>query len=103
VPVLRHGPGGDPVTARRQDTGSLLLAVAAALDGRDRVCASEPGLWFSDDLGEVAEAIDGCHACPAMAACGALADVAHEKYGVWGGQHRDGTVRRRLRLRQAAA
>jgi WhiB family transcriptional regulator, redox-sensing transcriptional regulator len=44
------------------------------------------GIFFSDDLGDIARARDICSACPVMVPCLEGAVARHEPWGVWGGQ-----------------
>ena len=70
------------------------LSLCAALDrlteaGRTPVCAAQPDQW-SADAGAAArrDAAEACSYCPARRPCAAFADVADERFGVWGGTDR---------------
>ena len=55
-------------------------------DARCRSADVPAGLFFSEDLGDIATAKRICAECPVMAAC--LEEAIHneEPWGVWGGQ-----------------
>ena len=65
--------------------------VAGRQDWWDRArCRSDAGdllgLFFSEDLGEIAEAKRICAECPTLEACLEAAMTRREPWGVWGGQ-----------------
>ena len=53
---------------------------------RCRTEAVPSALFFSEDLGEIADAKRICAECPVMAQCLEQAIVNQEPWGVWGGQ-----------------
>lgn len=53
---------------------------------RCRTEAVPSALFFSEDLGEIADAKRICAECPVMASCLEQAIVNQEPFGVWGGQ-----------------
>lgn len=53
---------------------------------RCRTEAVPSTLFFSEHLGEIADAKRVCAACPVMAACLEQAILNQEPWGVWGGQ-----------------
>jgi WhiB family redox-sensing transcriptional regulator len=56
------------------------------LDARCRTEGVASGLFFSEDLGDIAAAKRICAECPVMAACLEQAIANEEPWGVWGGQ-----------------
>ncbi|MEP7021215.1 MAG: WhiB family transcriptional regulator [Pseudonocardiales bacterium] len=63
-------------------------ALTEALVDSPPPCAADPEAWFpTDDLG-VDLAAYHCGRCRAAAECGAYADAAGERAGVWGGRSR---------------
>lgn len=44
------------------------------------------GLFFSEDLSDIAEAKSICASCPVLAPCLNAAESRREPWGVWGGQ-----------------
>ncbi len=57
---------------------------------RDAACAGAgpetARLFFSDDIGEIAEAKRMCATCPVIVECLDTAIARNEQWGVWGGQ-----------------
>lgn len=53
---------------------------------RCRTEAVPSSLFFSEDLGEIADAKRICAECPVMASCLEQAILNEEPFGVWGGQ-----------------
>ena len=72
---------------------------------QDAACARlgvPPGIFFSEDLGDIAQAKRICAECPVLAPCLEAAIERREPWGVWGGQlfrngHLLATKRRRGR------
>lgn len=53
---------------------------------RCRTEAVPTGLFFSEDLGDIARAKAICAECPVLAPCLESALIRREPWGVWGGQ-----------------
>lgn len=67
---------------------SAWRALSAALVEVAQPCAVNPDLWFGTTASEVQAAAEGCGRCPVLLECGAYADAAEERHGVWAGQCR---------------
>jgi len=59
-----------------------------ALAVRSTPCAAAPELWHSRDPSDIAAASAACQTCHAFTPCGAYADAAGERLGVWAGRDR---------------
>ena len=68
----------------------MLLGSVGRVDRRSARCAdgegSLVGLFFSDQLDEIARARGICRECPVMEACLEGALERQEPWGVWGGE-----------------
>jgi hypothetical protein len=62
-------------------------------------CVVDPDAWFEGGPRKLAERAVQCRACPVVRLCGAVADEAEERFGVWGGVDRTD----HQQLRRAAA
>lgn len=77
-PIVRQSPAGERLTR-------ALVDLADA--GRFPPCSGGDE-WLSDDPADRARAAEWCQPCPIIAACGAAADEAREKFGTWAGRDR---------------
>jgi len=74
---------------------SLLHAFAAMGDtGRAVPCSTDPDGFYHDLRVVRALAVPLCRDCPVLTACGAYADAAGERFGVWGGRDRSAAMGR---------
>ncbi|MGI9603725.1 MAG: WhiB family transcriptional regulator [Acidimicrobiales bacterium] len=67
----------------------LKLIETEALWETDALCRTDgvpTGLFFSEDLGDIARAKAVCAECPVLASCLESALERREPWGVWGGQ-----------------
>ncbi|NNE74687.1 MAG: WhiB family transcriptional regulator [Acidimicrobiales bacterium] len=76
-----------------EDNISIAAALAAAGANADwethaacRVEGTPTDVFFSEDLGEIAQAKAICAGCPVLAPCLEGALLRREPFGVWGGQ-----------------
>jgi len=74
----------------------LSVAVQAlVLDHQIVPCGPDPEPWYADTPAGRAEAAAQCTGCPVITLCGAAADGARERWGVWGGVDRQAPRRGR--------
>jgi len=64
------------------DDRQAILQAAACSDGSGALV----DLFFSEELGDIADAKAICARCPVRDACLRAAEARREPYGVWGGQ-----------------
>lgn len=91
-PTERSGERTPP----RPEEADSDAVVAAWLELRDAVrrsptvpCRVDAEAWFAPDSGTRAIAARACAPCPVRGLCGAYADLAGERFGVWGGLDRE--------------
>lgn len=85
-----------PIPAGASGPFLSLLHALADLDDTDRVvpCEVDPDGFYDDRRGVRALAVPLCRDCPVLTACGAYADAAGERFGVWGGRDRSAAMGR---------
>jgi hypothetical protein len=77
------------MTFTAPDALDRLRALAMVLDGRPAPCQEVPADLFFE--GPTAAAAALCASCPAVLQCRDYADAVDARWGVWGGQERDGS------------
>jgi hypothetical protein len=94
----RAGIPNDPPALRPVGPAQLRLQRAVSgllITGRSTACQADPDAWFEGSLADRERAATECAGCPVIVECGAAADDASERDGVWAGRDRSGrTVRR---------
>ena len=79
-------PQSTLTTLTRPSTATTNLTTNWEAKARCRTEAVPSALFFSVDLGEIADAKRVCAECPVMASCLEQAILNQEPFGVWGGQ-----------------
>jgi WhiB family redox-sensing transcriptional regulator len=79
-------PQSQDTTCTTPSTATITLTTNWEAQARCRTEAVPSALFFSEDLGDIADAKRVCAACPVMASCLEQAILNEEPFGVWGGQ-----------------
>lgn len=91
-----HAHGGQEGRAAVSSTLHIPASARPAWDRLTRAlvdyeppCSHDPDSWWATDPESVEVAVSGCRRCQVLRACGAYADAAGERYGVWAGTDRE--------------